>query len=359
MLDALQTDPVAFTITGVHLRIAAIILFTLAVVGFFYGRRYRTEGESPLDIPDAWFGALIALGMAIVALAADRLLLPEGEGFPIFWYGILITLGIAIGAWWAGREIERRGGDVDTFYNGLLLVIIAGYIFARLWYVLQEVIAGRGAEYETFIDIINIRAGGANILGGFIGAALVAAWYIRRKRLNFWKYADVAGPALLIAQAIGRWGNFINQELYGPPTEQPWGILIDPANRIPPFNNLSLYPADTRFHPTFLYESIWLFVGFFLLVYLNHRFRERWKDGTLFGLFLIWWGGGRAWIELFRPDQPAFGESFVTYSMVIALLIALAGVLVLLYRYDKLPESGRERRRRRRRLRKPKPNRSE
>ena len=286
--------------------------------------------------------------------------LPIGEnGFPIFWYGIIITIGIALAALWAGREIERRDGDPDVFYNGLLLVIISGYLFARIWYVLQEILAGRGGEYTSLIDVINIRAGGANILGGFVGAALVGAWYIRRQKLNFWKYADVAGPALLLAQAIGRWGNFINQELYGPPTDLPWGLLIDPANRIPPYNDLTTYPPDTRFHPTFLYESLWLFAGFLLLVYLNRRFRDRWRYGTLFSLFLIWWGGGRAWVELFRPDQPTFGNTFITYSMVISLLIALAGVLILLSKYDKLPDNPLSGRRRRRRLRKPKPRRDE
>lgn len=283
--------------------------------------------------------------------------LPIGEGFPIYWYGIIITVGIAIGAWWAGREIERRGGDEDVFYNGLLLVIVAGYVFARLWYVIQEIIAGQGAQYQTLLDIVNIRAGGVNILGGFVGAALVGAWYIRWQKLDFWKYADVAGPALLFAQGLGRWGNFINEELYGPPTELPWGILIDPVNRIAPYNNLALYPPETRFHPTFLYESLWLFAGFILLVYLNNRFRNQWKYGTLFALFLIWWGGGRAWVEFFRPDQPTFGDTFITYSMVFAVLIALAGVYILLSRYNKMPEGRRARRRRR--VRKPKPRRKQ
>jgi len=280
--------------------------------------------------------------------------IPIGDGFPIYWYGILITIGIALGVWWAAREVVRRGGDEDTFYTGVLIVVISGYVFARIWYVLQEVIAGRGDQYQTLLDVINIRQGGANILGGFIGAALLGIWYIRRKRLNFWNYADVAGPALLLAQAIGRWGNFINQELYGPPTELPWGILIDPANRIAEYRGL---PAATRFHPTFLYESLWLFAGFILLVFLNRRFREQWKPGTLFALFLIWWGAGRTWIELFRPDQPAFGDSLVTYSMVLAFLLALAGVYLLLALYDRLPEGFPGSQRRRRRVRKPRPRR--
>lgn len=281
--------------------------------------------------------------------------IPIGNGFPIYWYGIIVTLGIAVGAIWAGREIQRRGYSADELYNGLIVVIIAGYLFARLTYVLLDVIGG--GQYDTFLDVINIRAGGVNILGGFVGAALVGWIYVKWRKLPFWEYADVAGPALLIAQAIGRFGNFINQELYGPPTDLPWGILIDAQNRLPQFADLSVYPPETRFHPTFLYESLWLFAGFLILVYLNNRYRDQWRSGTLFGLFLIWWGVGRAWVELFRPDQVTIGNSIITYSMVVALLLAAAGVYVLLSRYKRLPWDS-TRRRRSKRVRKPKPRRN-
>lgn len=286
--------------------------------------------------------------------------IPIGEnGFPIFWYGILVTIGIAIGAWWAVREIARRNQDVDEFYNGLILVVFVGYLFARLTYVLLDVIDGNSGQYSGIIDVLNIRSGGVNILGGFVGAFLAAIIFMRWRRLNFWHYADVAGPALLIAQAVGRWGNFINQELYGPPTQLPWGITIDPRFRLPQFADLSVYPVETRFHPTFLYESLWLLLGFIILLVLNARYRDQWRSGTLFGLFLIWWGGGRTWIEFFRPDQPTIGNSVITYSMITALLIALAGVVVLMQRYGKLPETGAAVRRRRRRTLKPKPRRTE
>ncbi|MDX1415984.1 MAG: prolipoprotein diacylglyceryl transferase, partial [Candidatus Promineifilaceae bacterium] len=121
-------------------------------------------------------------------------------------------------------------------------------------------------------------------------------------------------------------------------------------------SDLTIYPPETRFHPTFLYESLWLFGGFVLLLILNSRYRDKWRSGTLFGLFLIWWGLGRTWVEFFRPDQVTIGNSFVTYSMVTAFFIALAGVLVLLSRYEKLPWGGK-RRRRRRRVYKPRPRR--
>ncbi len=276
---------------------------------------------------------------------------------PIHWYGLIVTLGIAIGAWWARREVLRRGGNIDEFYNGLIVVIVAGFASARIWYVLQEIIGGRGSQFSSLTDFVNVRAGGINILGGFIGAALVALIYVRWRKQDFWLYADVAGPALLIAQSIGRWGNLINQELYGPPTDLPWGLLIAAQNRIPPFVDLTTYPLETRFHPTFLYESLWLLLGFLILVFLNNRYREQWRSGTIFGLFLIWWGGGRAWVELFRPDQPKIGDTIISYSMVLAIFLALTGVLLILYRYEKMPESPKTRRRRKRRVRKPKPRR--
>lgn len=271
-----------------------------------------------------------------------------GTDFAIYWYGILIAVGIAIGAFWASRELEKRGQNVDDFFTGLVIVIIVGYISARLWYVFQDII-GNGTSY-TFLEAINIRAGGVNILGGFLGALIAATLFVRWRKLDFWHYADVAGPAILLAQAIGRWANFINQELYGPPTDASWGILIDLPNRLPEYINL---PETQRFHPTFLYESILLFLGFFILTFLNRRFRDAWEKGTLFGLFLVWWGLGRAIVEFFRPDQPGFGDSPITYSMVVSVGFAVAGVLIILQRYGKI--GGR---RKKKRVYKPKPKRN-
>lgn len=270
--------------------------------------------------------------------------IPIGEnGFPIYWYGILIAVGIGLGAWWASREIEKRGQSSDEFFNGLLLVIIIGYIGARLGYVAQDWL--NGGQYNSFWEVINIRSGGVNILWGFLIAVLAGVWFARSRRLRLWHYADVTGPTILLAQGIGRWGNFINQELYGPPTgSSTWGLLIEDRFRIPPFNDLQAYPLDTRFHPTFFYESLALLVGFVVLVVLNNRFRDKWSPGTLFALFLIWWGGNRTWIEFFRPDQPNIGSTPLTYSMIVAFAITLGGVYLLLQRTGRLPQSERGRR---------------
>jgi phosphatidylglycerol:prolipoprotein diacylglycerol transferase len=280
--------------------------------------------------------------------------IPIGNGFPIYWYGIIVTLGIAVGAFWAGREIQRRGYNVDELYNALIVVIISGYFFARLTYVFLDVIGG--GQYGSLVDVLNVRQGGVNILGGFIGAAIVGWLYVRWRKLPFWDYADVAGPALLIAQSIGRWGNFINQELYGLPTDLPWGIHIDALHRLPEYSDLTTYPLETRFHPTFLYESIWLFLGFLLLVFLNNRYRGKWQAGALFGLFLIWWGFGRGIIEFFRPDQVTIGNSPITYSMVIAFGLAIIGLFIFLDRTGNFMV-GSDSRRRKRRVYKPKPRR--
>lgn len=273
--------------------------------------------------------------------------IPIGDGFAIYWYGIIITIGIAIGAWWGGREIERRGQNVDEFFNGLMVLVISGYIFARLTYVLLDFLGGRGAQYETLLDVLNVRAGGVNILGGFIGAGVVGLFFVRWRKIPFWHYADVAGVTLLIAQAIGRWGNFINQELYGPPTTLPWGIKIDAAHRIFKYADTTVFPLETRFHPTFLYESIWLLLGFGLLVWLNRRYYDQWKVGTLFAIFLIWWGGGRVWVEFFRPDQLTIGDNFVTYSMLMAFILAVVGIYLLLRLNEQLPVALQSRQRRR------------
>ncbi len=278
--------------------------------------------------------------------------IPLGDGFHVYWYGIIVTLGILAGIWWAARDIQRRGQSTDDLFNGAILAVFSGYFFARLTYVILDI--ANGNRYDSLLRVINIRAGGVNILGGFIGAAIVGWLYVKWRKLKFWHYADVAGPALLLAQAIGRWGNFINQELYGPPTDLPWGILIEAPHRLALYANLTEYPLDTRFHPTFLYESIMLFLGFLLLAWLNGRYRESWTPGTLFGVFLIWWGGNRAWIEYFRPDQAALGSSFITYSMLLAIALALVGLWIVLVRNNKLPASMNSKKQR---VRKPKPKR--
>ncbi|MEM7801494.1 MAG: prolipoprotein diacylglyceryl transferase [Chloroflexota bacterium] len=309
-----------------------------------------------------FFDQLLALIGDPIAFSVPYPFFQDGAlawgSLPIYWYGILIAVGIGAGAFVAGREIERRGHSADDYYNGLLITVIAGYIIARLGFVIQDSLAGNGAAYQTILDVFNIRGGGVNILWGFSGAVFIGFWFARRQQLAIWDYADVAGLTILLAQGIGRWGNFINQELYGPPTGSNWGLLIQAPFRISPYNDLNTYPLDTRFHPTFLYESVALLLGFAISMFLIFRYREYIKSGVIFGFFLVWWGGNRAWLELFRPDQPNIGNTPLTYSMLIAIAIALAGVYVWLLRSERIAPIGASSSRRsqlnQRRVKKPK-----
>lgn len=257
------------------------------------------------------------------------------DGFAIYTYGVLIAIGIGLGAFIAGREIERRGHSVDDFYNGLLIAVLSGYLFARLGYVAQDSLAN-GTEYNGFLQVFNFRAGGVNIMWGFVGAALLSYAWTRWRRLPSRDFADAAGMTILLAQGIGRWGNFVNQELYGPPTgSETWGLLINN-----PIAEYASYPAGTRFHPTFFYESIALLIGFFIMLFYFRRNRDSVIPGFGFGFFMLWWGGNRAWIELFRPDQPNIGNSPLTWSMLVAIGVALAGIYVMLLVSGTIPDRG-------------------
>ena len=273
--------------------------------------------------------------------------IPIGGGFSVYWYGIIITIGIALGSWWGSRAIEKRGESADEFFNGLLLGILAGYFFARITYVLLDIADGGGAAYTNIWDVLNIRKGGANILGGFLGASVIVYLYLKLRDRRLGHYLDVVGPTLLLAMSIGRWGNFINEELYGPPTSLPWGILINPRNRLPEYATLA---TDQRFHPTFLYESILTLLGFVVLAWLSNRYWDKWRPGTLFGYFLIYWGVERFIIEFFRPDQARLTEnSPLTWSMLMAAALAGLGVYVLLYCWGKIGSSTQKKKPRRRR----------
>ncbi|MCD6290510.1 MAG: prolipoprotein diacylglyceryl transferase, partial [Anaerolineae bacterium] len=156
--------------------------------------------------------------------------------------------------------------------------------------------------------------------------------YTRHYRLSFWRWLDIVTPGVLLAQAIGRWGNFINQELYGPPMKHPmpWGLKIDALHRYGAFTDLKKYPVETtRFHPTFLYESLWNIIGFALLLWIGRRFADRMRDGDLFFLYLIWYPFGRFWIEMLRPDAWTMGGmATAQWIALIAIITALVGLYV-------------------------------
>ncbi len=256
---------------------------------------------------------------------------------PIRWYGLLIVTGAVAASFYAAWYIKRRGYNPDIVWDSLIWLLVSGILGARIWYVVNDMLGGSTRYLQNPAEIPQIWLGGLNILGGVVVAALVGWWYTKKYHIDFWLLADAAGPALLLGQAIGRWGNFINQELYGPPTTLPWGIPIDAAHRIAPWTDLTAFPeATTRFHPTFAYQMIWNLFWWGVMVYLIIRLGKKLKPGYLAGMWLVVAGVGRTWVEFFRPDQPRFLNTPVHTSMLIAIGFALVGVFILLARSGKI-----------------------
>jgi len=253
--------------------------------------------------------------------------------FSLRWYGVIVMVGVIVGSLIVEREIKRRGENGDRIWDALIWVVPFGIIGARLGYVLNATLGGNRYYIENPIQIINIPQGGLHIYGGLVLGAIVLIWYLKKNQLDPWLFLDAAGPAMLIGQAIGRVANFINQELYGPPTTLPWGIPIDITHRLPQYMNL---PESTRFHPTFAYEMLWNFAAAGFLIWLSHRYEKELKPGAIFSGWLMLAGIGRVWIEFFRPDQPKIGDTAISYSMVAAALMAVAGAIMLMIRYKAL-----------------------
>jgi phosphatidylglycerol---prolipoprotein diacylglyceryl transferase len=249
------------------------------------------------------------------------------------WYGVLVMTGVIVAAWIAEREYTHRGENSEHIWNALIWALPVGVVGARLWYVANVTLGGNSYYLNNPGQILNIPQGGLHFFGGLLFGALAMVYYIRRNNLDLWLLLDVAAPVTLIGQAIARPANFINQELYGQPTALPWGIPIESTHRIPPYNDMSLYPESTRFHPTFAYEMLWNFLAAGLLLWIARRFPEKFKPGAMFSWWLVLAGVGRVIIEFFRPDQPRIPGTDISYSTLIAALMALAGMILLLVRY--------------------------
>ncbi len=260
-------------------------------------------------------------------------------GLPIIlrWYGVLVMLGAVSGALIAEREIKRRGENGESVWDALVWILPAGIVGARLWYVLNSILGGSNYYTSQPAKILYIWEGGLHFFGGLLLGAIALYYYLKQNGMDFWLFLDAIAPAALIGQALARPANFINQELYGQPTKLMWGIPIDASHRLPQFSDLTQFPVETtRFHPTFAYEMILNILLALLLLWISRRYAEKMKPGAIFAGWLISAGLIRAFIEFFRPDQPRIGDSIVTYSMFVSILMAISGIVLLLIRYGKL-----------------------
>ena len=271
---------------------------------------------------------MIALPQALPALLS----LPSPPSPVIFevgpialsYHGLFIALGIAVGTWLTARELARRGYDGALALGSLFFVVPLGFVGARLYHVLTEY---HRYTRNPFPKVLEGWEGGLGIYGavagGFLGL-LLFSWYRGISPLAF---ADAAAPGLVLGQAIGRWGNYFNQELFGRPSDLPWAIGIAPENRPTEF-------ADaTSFHPTFLYESLWDVLVCLALLWVARRFSERLKDGDVFVLYVSLYSVGRFLIETLRIDAAFVVGSSIRGNLFVSGVLALGFALVLVLRH--------------------------
>ncbi len=234
----------------------------------------------------------------------------------IRWYGVLIMGGVILGLLLAGREAKRQDVSIELIYDLFFYMILSAVVGARLYYVIFSWDLYRNNIKEVFA----FWHGGLAIHGAVISGVVSALIYTRLKRLSFWLVADICAPSLILGQAIGRWGNFFNQEAFGRPTDLPWGIFIDEAHRP------AQYLQQTHFHPTFLYESLWNFCVFFFLLWVR---RKRWIiRGDVFLVYLMLYSFGRFWIEGLRTDSLMLG-GFRVAQVVSLIFIIFASTVMM------------------------------
>jgi phosphatidylglycerol:prolipoprotein diacylglycerol transferase len=250
--------------------------------------------------------------------------------FALSYHGLLIALGIAVGTWLTGRELAKKGYDGALALGSLFLVVPLGLVGARLYHVLTEY---HRYTRNPFPKVLEGWEGGLGIYGavagGFLGL-LLFSWY---RGITPLALADAAAPGLVLGQAIGRWGNYFNQELFGRPSDLPWAIGIAPENRPTEF-------ADaTSFHPTFLYESLWDVLVCLALLWVAHRFSERLKDGDVFVLYVSLYSVGRFLVETLRIDEAFVVGSSIRGNLLVSGILALAAAAVLFLRHRSVRRS--------------------
>ena len=227
-------------------------------------------------------------------------------GIDVMWYGILMALGMIIGTLLAIKEGKRVGIKEDDILDLAIVAIPSGLIGARLYYVMFN------WDYysQNISQILNFRGGGMAIHGALIGGILAGYLFSRYKKMSFFKLADTVIIGVPLAQAIGRWGNFINQEAHGGPTNLPWGIMVN----------------GEKVHPTFLYESIWN-IGIFIFLWIFRKKKQ--YEGEVIVLYTILYSLGRFFIEGLRPDSLIIGP--FRMAQVISLVGVIGGIIVHIY----------------------------
>lgn len=227
-------------------------------------------------------------------------------GVDVYWYGLLIVTGMILAVLLSSNELKKRGHDPEIVSDLALWVLPAAIIGARLWYVIFEF-----DRYDNIIEMINVRDGGLAIHGGIIFGVIAALIFTKRRKINFMKLADPIMIFLPLAQAIGRWGNFINNEAHGGPTDLPWAVIID----------------GVAYHPTFFYESLGNFILSMSLWYIYRKKNP--KAGTITSIYLIFYGILRFFVEGLRTDSLWWGP--IRVAQLISIGFIALGLIVLYF----------------------------
>lgn len=283
-------------------------------------------------------------GLGIEPFEISREIFSIGN-FAIYWYAILIVTGIVLAVLYTGYRAEREGVSIDNLLDIALLTVALGVLGARLYYVLTTLDTG---AYQSFKDIINIRNGGLGIYGGIIGGVLGIFIMCAIRKVNVLSVLDSAAPGVMIAQAIGRWGNFCNGEAYGSQivNGQITYAFLGPEKTFAVSENNILYKlrmglesASTHsdsslvgnsgmveVQPTFLYESLWNILGFVLI---NLIFKKKKFNGQIALMYFAWYGFGRMFIEGLRTDSLFVPGTGIRISQMLGLVLCVASVIVI------------------------------
>lgn len=253
------------------------------------------------------------------------------QPFHIYFYGILITLGVVAAAAVGQIEAKRRGLNPEIILDMLFWLVIAGIIGARFWHILTPPpsMVERGITTMYYLthplEMLAIRNGGLGIPGAVIGGVIALWIYSRKHNLDFLTWADIAAPGLALAQAIGRWGNFFNQELYGAPTNVPWKLFIDSAHRLPGYETISYY------HPLFFYEFLWNLANAIILLILARKFTKWLKPGDLLWTYMIIYPIGRFFLDFLRMD--ASEVAGINANQTFMVFVAISAIILLIVRH--------------------------
>jgi prolipoprotein diacylglyceryl transferase len=237
-------------------------------------------------------------------------------------YGLMLLLGIIAATWltgrrWTGRWAFWRDPRGDLVFRVAMWGVLGGIVGARIYHVITSWSTVDEEWWEPFA----VWEGGLGVWGGIAGGVLVGAWVVRRAGESIFDFMDAVAPGLLLAQAIGRWGNYFNQELFGEPTNRAWGLEIDLENRPQQF------AASDTFHPTFLYESLWALLGVGVLLLIDRQLRIR--PPGLFCLYVAWYTFGRFFMELLRVDEAHewFGLRLNAWVSIVVFALAVVGFI--------------------------------